>query len=346
MRKYLFLTAGWCEMKWIEWAVVGVLIFFPFATVNQVEVELMRRTMLTELRYDAALDAAVDAAAQALMTNADQRHESRYESAKRMAVNKEQAVAAFYRTLYANFGIADDVIAQGVLKRYIPVIAVIGYDGFYIFAEDEWMDSSGLVEMGPRWGAKKPYAYADSSGNSLSFTLDEQVLAYAAGNRSWHEGLRAEIRTEAGIPLLDDPALFEQIRRSTIVNAIQDELAYRINRHNEAVSRSGFSYTFTLPTIPLEEWHNTIGDVGIVAFMQGIPMGSKVYNNYAFSGSRVIKKEEIVGARKGTMKVYYRGSCPFSYPIEETFSSEKAAAHKGYMPLSCSSQSHPRNNAN
>lgn len=53
--------------------------------------------------------------------------------------------------------------------------------------------------------------------------------------------------------------------------------------------------------------------------------------------SRVMKQTEIVGAVRGNMKVYFRRSCPFYYPIEETFSSEKAAAQQGYMPLSCSS---------
>ncbi|MEK3731741.1 hypothetical protein MKX64_04735 [Paenibacillus sp. FSL M8-0334] len=324
-------------MKWIEWAVVGVLIFFPFATINQIDVELMRQTMLLELRYDAALDAAVDAAAQALIINADQQHESRYESIKRVAVNREEALTAFYRTLYANFGISGDPVAQGVLNRYIPVIVVIGYDGFYVYAEDEWTDRNGQTVMAPAWGTKRPYAYTDSSGNSYSFTLDEQVLVYAAATRSWHEGFRRDIQAEANIPLLRDAALFHEVRRSTIVGAMQDELSYRINKHNEVALRDGLSYTFTLPSIPLEEWHNTIADVGVVAFMQGIPMGRKVYNNYALGGSRVMKQTEIVGAMKGNMKVYYRKSCPFSYPIEETFASEKAAAQQGYMPLSCSS---------
>lgn len=291
--------------------------------------------MLLELRYDAALDAAVDAAAQALILNADQQREARYESAKRVAVNLEEAIAMFHRTLYANFGISGDSIAQGVLSRYIPVVVVIGYDGFYIYAEEEWTDSAGQTVMKPAWGMKKPYVYTDSSGNSYSFTLDEQVLVYAAATRSWHEGFRRDIEAEANMPLLRDAELFDEVRRSTIVGAIQGELAYRINKHNEAALRNGLSYTFTLPTIPLEEWHNTIADVGVMAFMQGIPMGHKVYNNYALGGSRVMKRPEIVGAVKGSMKVYYRRSCPFDYPIEETFPSEKVAALQGYMPLSC-----------
>lgn len=322
-------------MKLIEWSIVGALIFLPFATVNRIEAETQRKTFLTELRYNAALDAAVDDAARMLTVNASQQREAQYESAKRVALNKDEAIEAFYWTLYANFGIADDPVAQGVLSRYIPALVVIGYDGFYVYAEEEWTGADGKTERKPVWGVKKPYAYADPSGNSLSFTLDDFVLAYDAGSRSWHEGLRADVRQQTNIAILKDAERFEQLRRSTIVRAIEDELAYRINKHNEAVSRNGFSYTFTLPTISQEEWHNTVDDVGVLAFIQGIPMGGKFYNNYALGGSRVLKKPEIVGARKGSVKLYYRRTCGFSYPVEETFSSEKAAAQKGYMPLGC-----------
>lgn len=322
-------------MKLIEWAIVGALIFLPFATVNRIEVQEQRKALITELRYNTALNAAVDDAAQMLTINASQQRETQYESSKRVALNKDEAITAFYRTLYANFGIADDPVAQGVLNRYIPTVAVIGYDGFYVYAEEEWTGTDGKTERKSVWGAKKPYAYADSSGNSLSFTLDEFVLAYDAGSRSWHDGLRADVRQKTNIALLKDAERFEQVRRSTIVHTIEDELAYRINKHNESVSRYGLSYTFTLPTISQEEWHNTVDDVGVIAFIQGIPMGGKFYNNYALGGSRVLKRPEIVGAINGSMKVYYRSTCGYSYPVEETFSSEKAAAQKGYLPIGC-----------
>ncbi|MEB3103300.1 hypothetical protein [Ferviditalea candida] len=323
-------------MKMINWAIVGILILLPFYVINRIDTETQRRMLVTELRYDAALDTAVDDAARALLNNANQRQEARYESAKRVRVNKEEAVDTFYRTLYMNFGIAEDSIAQGVLNRYIPALIVIGYDGFWVNAEEEVTNAAGETEIRPVWGPKKPYAYADTQGNSFSFTLDDYVMAYEASSRIWREGFRPEIQSATAIPLLRDAELFEQVRRSAIVNAIENELAFRINRHNQYASRYGVSYTFTLPTISAEEWNNTINDIGVMAFVQGIPMGSKTYNNYALGGSRVLKKPIIIGAVKDGRKVYYRSICNYPYPVEETFASEKAAAQKGYMPLNCS----------
>ncbi|MFD0961633.1 hypothetical protein [Paenibacillus chungangensis] len=323
-------------MRWIEWAIVGALLFLPFATINRIETDALRRTLLTELRYDAALDAAVDDAASQLIGNASQQREAQYGSDKRIALNKEDAVAAFYRTLDAGFGVTGDPVAQGTLQRYIPAIVIVGYDGFYVYSEQEWTGTDGKMIMKPVWGTKKPYAYSDAAGNSLSFTLDQEVLAYDATSGSWQEGLRQDIRQKTSIPLLQDAEQFERTRRSTIVGAIQDELAYRINQYNDTVSRDGFSYVFTLPLIPDEDWSNSIDDVGVLAFLQGIPIGARQYNSYALGGSRVLKQEAIIGARKGEMKVYYRSSCGYGYPREEVFVSEQAAARKGYMPLPCS----------
>lgn len=82
-------------MRLIEWAIVGALIFLPFATVNRIEVETQRKALLSELRYNTALDAAVDDAARMLTVNANQQRETQYESAKRVALNKDEAIAAF-----------------------------------------------------------------------------------------------------------------------------------------------------------------------------------------------------------------------------------------------------------
>lgn len=83
-------------MKWIEWAIVGVLLFLPFVTVNRIDTETLRQVQLTELRYDAVLNAAVDDAASMLIMNAAQRQEAEYASAKRVALDKEEALETFF----------------------------------------------------------------------------------------------------------------------------------------------------------------------------------------------------------------------------------------------------------
>jgi hypothetical protein len=321
-----------------NFALISVIIMFPLFFQNDSRLKAQEYAEETIMRYNQGLHAAVQDAASALKLNEMQDSEARYDSLKSFRANKEYAVDTFFRTLYINFGITDDSIAQGVLKGYIPALAVIGYDGFWIYADEKFTNADGQNEFRQVWKAKKPYAYADAAGNSLSFTLDDYVFAYDALTQTWHEGHRADVATQVGgrIDLLNDAATFEQVRRTTIVQEIQNDLEYYINAHNEYAKWYGITYTFTLPTIDQEEWNNTINDVGVMAFIQGMPLGLNQYNSYALGGSRLIKKTPIYGAVRNGIKIYYRASCNFPDTVIEKFSSEKDAAAKGYFPRFCS----------
>lgn len=323
-------------MKITSLAAAFAMIVFPFFIINQIHADGQKLSLRTEMRYNAAIDAAVQDAALMLIPNEKQEFEAQYESAKNVRANLEAAMDAFYRTLYVNFGIADDPQAQALLDVYIPAIVVIGYDGYYLYADDEFANRDGEPESRHVWYAKKPYAYRDAAGNSLSFTLDEFVTAYEPGTQTWRRGFRRDIASSSAVPLLQDAAVFEQVRRWTIVSSIQGDLQYYINRHNAVAKRYGVSYTFTLPAISGEEWNNTIQDVGVIAFVQGIPIGDRYYNNYALGGARIVKRGEFAGIFANGIKYYYRRSeCSSPLPTQETFQSEKEAARNGYYPLAC-----------
>lgn len=323
-------------------ALIFVLILFPihFQQANQLREQ--ERTQEIMMYYDGALNTAVQDAGVALGFNERQQQEDvRYDSVKLYRPDKESAVEAFYRTMYTNLDLLDDPVGQEVLKRYVPAIAVIDYDGYWIYTDETYTDDEGETVTGQVWKAKKPFAYADAAGNSLSFTLDDYVYAYSASSGTWHKGNRADVAAETGaeIPLLNDEETFEQVRRLTIVNAIQDDLAYYINLHNEYVRGLGFTYTFTLPTISQEEWNNTIDDVGFIAFFQGVPIGVHQYNRYALGGGRLVKKPAVYGVVRGDRKLYYREECyTSSDTLVEKFSSEKDAAAAGYFPAPCENQ--------
>lgn len=303
--------------------------------INGQQLKAQKVNLQTEQLYNQYISAAIEDAATALNFNEKQEYEANYESMKRFRANKEQAIKAFFRTMYMNFNVMDDPIAQSVLAAYIPVIVVVDYDGYYIYAVEEYKNKNGETELKHVWKPKKPYAYVDQAGNSLSFTLDDYVYAYDRADRKWSEGFRIDVAALATIPILNNPDEFDQIRRSTIVNAIEQDLAYAINIHNTYARQYGITYTFTLPLISQEQWHNTINDMGVIAFIQGIPIGDKYYNNYALGGSRLLKKPVIYGAIRDGVKVYFRDSCSYSDTIIETFTSEKDAAKHGYFPRDC-----------
>ncbi|MBW4841234.1 MAG: hypothetical protein KZY74_17730 [Paenibacillaceae bacterium] len=325
-------------MKITDWAILFVLIVVPILWLSGQRVEDLREVNRLETRYTAAIRTAVQDAAVALNRNELQQFESGYGSAKWMRADKEQALAALLQSLYLNFGVADDPVGQQVILGYIPAVVVMDYDGYYLYAADY---EGGKDSNAYHWQDKKPYTYSDREGNSIAFTLDRNVTAYDAAADRWVNGLQSEVKSEVAIPLLQDDEQFEAVRRATIVRQIEEDLAQTIRNHNLLAVKLGVNYTFTLPVIAQEEWNNTLNDVGILVFLQGIPVGDHHYNNYAIGGGRLDRTPAILGAVDllTGMKYYYRASCSgaqgLGYREEEIFSDEREAVKNGYFPLKC-----------
>lgn len=325
-------------MKITDWAVIFLLIISPLLWVSQLHTENLQDVNRLQIQYTTSLRTAAQDGGSALNLNELQNFESGYTSDKFMRTDKEAAILALQHSLALNFGATDDPLAQKMLMVYIPAIVVIDYDGYFIYAVEESTANDGSVISEHRFHPKKPYVYTDDWGNSLAFTLDNYVIAYDAMSKEWVNGLQEELRSEVSIPLLQDPEKFQQVRRSVIVRSIEDDLAIIINRHNEYTRKLGVSYTFTLPVISQEEWNNTLDDVGVLIFLQGIPVGDRYYNNYALGGGRLVRGQRVLaGTDEDTgINYYFRESCLAPYKPEEVFTSERDAAAKGYFEAPCS----------
>ncbi|MEK4532133.1 hypothetical protein [Solibacillus sp. FSL K6-1554] len=112
----------------------------------------------------------------------------------------------------------------------------------------------------------------------------------------------------------------------------------RKNLHNQTLSSFGYTYKFALPLITEETWDNTIDDVGIVAFVQGLPVHrlDMEYNQYAFAASRLLKNETLYATTlEDGQRVFWPSSCDLPYSKTETYSTRQQAAENGYRELSC-----------
>lgn len=326
-------------MKITDWAVLIVIIIVPLFWIVDLHAGDLQEVGRLQITYTSALRTAVQDAGAELNINETQQFESGYGSTKLMRADKEQALAALLHTLSLNMGINNDNLAKQGLMLYIPAIVVIDYDGFYVYSVDSYADQDGNIISEHRWRPKMPYVYLDRDGSSMAFTLDQYVTVYEASTGRWVSGLREDLASEVSIPLLQDPDTFEEFRRHNIVHSIENQLSDSIHRHNVYARRLGVSYTFTLPVIPQEEWNNSLDDVGIVAFLQGVPVGGSYYNNYALGGGRLEKSEPVIGyvdAVKG-LKYFARQGCFKSsiYSAEEVFTNERDAAADGYFESPC-----------
>lgn len=74
---------------------------------------------------------------------------------------------------------------------------------------------------------------------------------------------------------------FNQHRIEVIKGTIQDNLNYVITAYaNSAGADKETSYNFRLPEINPDEWVRIASNICMVPFVQGMPAGTKYYNNY------------------------------------------------------------------
>ncbi|USB34911.1 hypothetical protein [Paenibacillus sp. YPG26] len=320
-------------MKITDLAVLFILIMGPFLWITSVHSQDRIEAQRLSSRYTAALRAAVQDGASQLDDNELQRYEAGYASDKHFRANRDLALKTMLHTLYLNFGIGEDPAAQRTFMHYIPSIVVLDYDGYYIYQFSDYTGAFHEPLADFKWGVKKPYAYADKQGNVIHFTLDHYVTVYDAAYGKWLDGPLAEISEVSSVPLLDHEDVYEAKRRTVIVQSIEEDLEKTINRHNMYTSKLGMAYQFTLPDISGEDWNNTLDDIGIMLFLQGIPVGDKYYNNYALGGARLVKRPVIYGGinQANGIKYYYRDSTESGFKLEEVFTSEREAAAKGYF---------------
>ncbi|CAI6054610.1 hypothetical protein PAECIP112173_01531 [Paenibacillus sp. JJ-100] len=326
-------------MKITELSIVFVLIFFPFFYILTIHSDDAQKANEMAYRYKTALQTAVIDAGAVMHQNEKQYAEAGYDSAKFVKADKELALSTFTQTMALNMGIQDDQTAIQHMFDYIPAIVILDYDGYYIFAKET--ELTGKIENSYKhvWSPKKPYTYSDSDGNSINFTLDGYVHAFDAGAGRWIEGFQHELAATSTISLFQDSTIFEQVRRSRIVTGVQNELADVINNHNEFARKNGVSYLFTMPLISQEDWYNSINDIGIMAFVQGIAVGDQKVNNYAIGGGRLVKKTAVVGGVDPVtnIKYHYPATCNPGFRADEVFTHPRQAAAKGYFEFDCSS---------
>lgn len=84
----------------------------------------------------------------------------------------------------------------------------------------------------------------------------------------------------------DSESIFAQHKTRVIKTSIQDNLNQAITAYSQG---STASYDYKLPKLEENEWNMVSSNICMLTFMQGVPMGTKYYNNYAIVQSTTNK---------------------------------------------------------
>lgn len=79
----------------------------------------------------------------------------------------------------------------------------------------------------------------------------------------------------------DEDSIFGIHKKDVIKVIIQEELRTAIANYNRHSGALGVNYNFKVPILTNEQWDKITTNISITAFMQGLPIGFKTYNNYA-----------------------------------------------------------------
>lgn len=134
-------------MKITDLALVFIAIMLPIIIIVYVNVSFVTKAEKEEMYYKNLMNAAITdgVAAMKQVENADIDIDYGYSGLvdKKVSVNAEAAISAFYNSLFNNFNIAGNKISEDKFKNYIPAVAVIDYNGVYIYSAEIVKDAAG-----------------------------------------------------------------------------------------------------------------------------------------------------------------------------------------------------------
>ena len=118
----------------------------------------------------------------------------------------------------------------------------------------------------------------------------------------------------------DEASVFNNHRRDVIKDSITTNLSQAIASYNDNSESLGTLSNFQMPILSEEEWDRVLNNVCLITFMQGIQVGTKVFNDYAIVTST--KNKEYISPdsiyyinpdKEGTDEVsyYHKIGCPY-----------------------------------
>lgn len=156
--------------------------------------------------------------------------------------------------------------------------------------------------------------FSEWVNSNLNWVTQEKAVD-ENGNKIDYESLGGVTGTEKIFDTTRDTnnpfssnSIFDENRRVTIKYTIQTTLTAAIGAYNEY---SGINYEFALPVLEEEDWDKIQNHICVISFLQGLPIGSKFYNDYVILTND--KNEEYVSKDAIYITTQEEGSSNIEY---------------------------------
>lgn len=321
-------------MKGNIFTIVFFIIFIMSAGISDADTTELIHTNKMKYRIKDSYMNAVDSAINQLKSSFE--HDER--------LNKEKAVETFFYTMYAGLGILDEPLLKEQLDIYVPVIAVLVNDGFYIQFNEEY-ENAGRTEIRKIWSELIPFDYEDdffiyrfTLSDSMTVydkknilnepvsvipltykSLQEKIINSLSMNHIIYDGEHSQLfKDQERFRLFKDKKYFQLFKQEIIISKIERYLTYYINLNNYIAEKYGITYHFYLPVIDQSEWIRSINEASMIVFFQGYPYnnGRNTYNQFVISGASVKRPECYYIVPKEYYYIYHKSECIYLKEIE------------------------------
>lgn len=125
----------------------------------------------------------------------------------------------------------------------------------------------------------------------------------------------------AGMNIENESSTFNQHRMQVIRHKIETNMAIAISNYN---AYSNVKNVFQMPELKETEWDQIIHNISLISFLQGLPIGGKIYNGHTVVTNS--ESEEVVLEKN----IYLLGSDKYYHRI-----GDKKLETGGNVQLSC-----------
>ena len=234
---------------------------------------------------------------------------------------RDTVIDTFYMSLSNCFNYKSNIQMQ-LLQYYVPCIALIDTDGFYISYTQDTIANDGsisyieyttpIIHWTETYGN---YLLVYRLDNRLDVTDKNTNTTYSGTNQDIYNYLLAQNGfVSPHLQFLSDDALFNEAKNNAIINATVLQIEYYINMHNQFYNQYDAKYTFELPRVADEDWARLLKNPTIISFLQGMQSqyGTSYINIYAMSGAELTKAllyDITRDVASGTL-YYHEQGCP------------------------------------
>ena len=352
-------------MKPISLVFLCLFAMAPFLLMAEIRSDVLARTLELRSHYDAAIDNALSDASQVLALSVS--GNNGYAASSGVSGDAGKAVEAFITSLACGLGASADESGKARVRLHVPVIVSVGPDGAELFSVLPIRGSDGVRLCRTVRLPAVPYAWTSTDGlRIVRFTLGDAIDVAEIGtgvvvSGHWRDmgADLPELATEKGFRSLRTEVVAGVVR-SLLESGLEMAAAADAGGPDDPMEEAGMgalaassvfgldngvTTRFDLPNIEDATFRRAVSDVGLLAYVKGMPVGfDRTYDTFAFGGARVVRRQAVAGYMWEQRRIYCRSSCPtyaarsgtsaFQQDSLHWFADSREAAMAGYSACS------------